>query len=354
MDRQSRGHPLEQSWTNLLRKDAKGGGEPKRRSWWSRKDPPAPSAAKQEPPNHDKDTTNIRSGSASAEYATNSLRSHLHACDHRLQANFMPSSQNGPNQGVVPAHDSGDNQIDAIPLSDQAAPKPPAPRKTAKSEGSVGSNLKKLSIDDRRGLPQPGSPPIAARTKRAAEPSGQIPEGETRPSKRAPPQSTLADDIQRKMTTNITAQKATDVGVKLEPGVLHLPKPLPSKALSQTSSDAALYTTNDDYLEPAGKMLLQPETRPITQDQLVNEVKGIYAGLVMVEKKCVEIDQQQSKTTNKLSDEQWQALIALHPTLLYEDHDFFLASLRPSKKCVEIDQQQSKTTNKLLAEQSKP
>jgi hypothetical protein len=30
---------------------------------------------------------------------------------------------------------------------------------------------------------------------------------------------------------------------------------------------------------------LQPATRPITQEQLVNEVKGIYAGLVMVEKK---------------------------------------------------------------------
>jgi hypothetical protein len=36
-------------------------------------------------------------------------------------------------------------------------------------------------------------------------------------------------------------------------------------------------------------MLRQPETRPITQEQLVNEVKDIYAGLVMVEKKCVEV-----------------------------------------------------------------
>jgi hypothetical protein len=36
-------------------------------------------------------------------------------------------------------------------------------------------------------------------------------------------------------------------------------------------------------------ILLQPETRPITQEQLVNEVKGIYAGLVMVERKCVEV-----------------------------------------------------------------
>lgn len=72
-------------------------------------------------------------------------------------------------------------------------------------------------------------------------------------------------------------------------------------------------------------MLLQPATRPISQEQLVNEVKGIYAGLVMVEKKCVEICQQQAQTTNKLSNEQWQALINLHRTLLHEHHDFFLA-----------------------------
>jgi hypothetical protein len=36
-------------------------------------------------------------------------------------------------------------------------------------------------------------------------------------------------------------------------------------------------------------LLLQPETRPITQEQLVNEVRGIYAGLVMVERKCIEV-----------------------------------------------------------------
>ncbi|KAK5344596.1 hypothetical protein LTR61_011635, partial [Exophiala xenobiotica] len=77
-------------------------------------------------------------------------------------------------------------------------------------------------------------------------------------------------------------------------------------------------------------MFLQPETRPISQEQLVNEVKGIYAGLIMVEKKCVEICQQQSQTTTKLSNEQWQALIALHRTLLHEHHDFFLASQHPT------------------------
>jgi hypothetical protein len=39
-----------------------------------------------------------------------------------------------------------------------------------------------------------------------------------------------------------------------------------------------------------------------------------------------QINQQQSSTTTKLSDEQWQALIALRRTLPHEHHDFFLAS----------------------------
>ncbi|KAJ1335839.1 protein SMG6 [Microdochium nivale] len=75
----------------------------------------------------------------------------------------------------------------------------------------------------------------------------------------------------------------------------------------------------------------QPETRPISQDQLVAEVKGIYAGLVMVESKCIEVDNaQSSQNDTKLNNEQWQALIALHRTLLHEHHDFFLASQHPA------------------------
>lgn len=80
-------------------------------------------------------------------------------------------------------------------------------------------------------------------------------------------------------------------------------------------------------------MIKQPETRPISQEQLVAEVKGIYAGLVMVESKCIEVDSAQSAQTDgtsKLNKEQWQALIALHRTLLHEHHDFFLASQHPS------------------------
>ena len=80
-------------------------------------------------------------------------------------------------------------------------------------------------------------------------------------------------------------------------------------------------------------IIKQPETRPISQEQLVAEVKGIYAGLVMVESKCIEVDNNQSSQTdpaNKLNNDQWQALIALHRTLLHEHHDFFLASQHPS------------------------
>ncbi|KAH8820615.1 hypothetical protein F5884DRAFT_56695 [Xylogone sp. PMI_703] len=78
-------------------------------------------------------------------------------------------------------------------------------------------------------------------------------------------------------------------------------------------------------------------TRPISQDQLVAEVKGVYAGLVMVEAKCIEIDKKQAALSKpdpsiqpKLNDEQWKALIELHRTLLHEHHDFFSASQHPS------------------------
>jgi hypothetical protein len=66
----------------------------------------------------------------------------------------------------------------------------------------------------------------------------------------------------------------------------------------------------------------------------VAEVKGIYAGLVMVEGKCIQVDAKHAAlareapagTQPKLNNEQWQALIALHRTLLHEHHDLFLAS----------------------------
>ena len=68
------------------------------------------------------------------------------------------------------------------------------------------------------------------------------------------------------------------------------------------------------------EMLLQPETPHLSHEQLVVEVKGIYAGLVMVEAKCIDIDKKQTAAAYKkdltqrvqVESDQWQYLIALH------------------------------------------
>lgn len=85
------------------------------------------------------------------------------------------------------------------------------------------------------------------------------------------------------------------------------------------------------------RLIREPKTRPVSQEQLVHEVKGIYAGLIMVEKKCIEVDSKQAMIAQgdpasqpRLNDEQWQALISLHRVLLHEHHDFLLASQHPS------------------------
>jgi hypothetical protein len=53
------------------------------------------------------------------------------------------------------------------------------------------------------------------------------------------------------------------------------------------------------------------------RSNFVPEAKGIYASLVMIEAKCVEVDDKQamlaqSGRQSKLNNEQWQAFIAPH------------------------------------------
>ena len=132
------------------------------------------------------------------------------------------------------------------------------------------------------------------------------------------------------------------------------------KGRDPSSDESSPPVDEPESPETEPEMLLQPETRPISQAQLVQshpyyfirrrqdesgltnkqvvEVKGIYAGLVMVEAKCIDIDERQSATAQErdplkrisLKDDQWQSLIALHKQLLHEHHDFFLASQHPS------------------------
>ena len=85
-------------------------------------------------------------------------------------------------------------------------------------------------------------------------------------------------------------------------------------------------------------LLLQPVTKSISAEQLRKELKSIYSGLVMVENKCKDVDQEQTRLAKEgnsgsrpaLSSKQWQALIALHKSLHHEYHDFFLASQHPA------------------------
>lgn len=116
------------------------------------------------------------------------------------------------------------------------------------------------------------------------------------------------------------------------------PPPKRHETKNPQSDDLRRSRTRGNERAIETKILSQPETRPISQDQLVAEVKGIYAGLVMIEGKCIQVDLKQAQlameaapgTQPVLKNEQYQALIALHRTLLHEHHDFFLASQHPS------------------------
>ncbi|KAK4119938.1 hypothetical protein N657DRAFT_244275 [Parathielavia appendiculata] len=127
-------------------------------------------------------------------------------------------------------------------------------------------------------------------------------------------------------TSKATYWRESSSGLVSKP--CHQPRSSPPPRLRR-ATPAAIPPVDDDSTD----IIKQPETHPISQEQLVAEVKGIYAGLVMVESKCIEIQIQQSSQTdpaNKLNNDQWQALTALHRTLIHEHHDFFLASQHPS------------------------
>jgi hypothetical protein len=75
-------------------------------------------------------------------------------------------------------------------------------------------------------------------------------------------------------------QDGTLVTASSQPGILKLTQEPQSRTFNHLSSNVASVSINNDYVEPEGKMLLQPETRPITQDQLVN---GMFTSRIFVD-----------------------------------------------------------------------
>ncbi|KAI8663476.1 EST1-DNA-bind domain-containing protein [Fusarium keratoplasticum] len=209
-------------------------------------------------------------------------------------------------------------KINAFNQSAQASIETDADRDNRKGhvgETSVPNNIAKS--DDTRGAKHQSPPPITS-SHALASPSNNRSQAHNDSDQERPHQNTskrrlrTPDDDPRSKTPSNEAQDTSRQTQGATAAHQSSPQPRPDE-------------------DNTSVMIPQPETRPISQDQLVAEVKGIYAGLVMVETKCIEVDNAQSSNTkSKLNNDQWQALIALHRTLLHEHHDFFLASQHPS------------------------
>ena len=68
-------------------------------------------------------------------------------------------------------------------------------------------------------------------------------------------------------------------------------------------------------------------TSTISEDTLLVECNRIYLNLENAERQCMAVDQ--ALIADPTRQEKWDALTALHRTLLYEHHDFLLASQHP-------------------------
>jgi hypothetical protein len=79
-------------------------------------------------------------------------------------------------------------------------------------------------------------------------------------------------------------------------------------------------------------LILEPDSRGISQEQLATEVKTIYNALTTLETKCIKVDKEQAIASQKgpIAANTWRVLIGIHRHLLNDHHDFFLASQHPS------------------------
>ncbi|KAL5325165.1 hypothetical protein ACEPPN_006288 [Leptodophora sp. 'Broadleaf-Isolate-01'] len=207
----------------------------------------------------------------------------------------------------------------ASPFRDSSASPPPRRSKARPTSGQYGSEKEKEMFDSR---PKPGNKQLWTEDTTPLSKSSFV-----------DPTNIASIQAQRSRAQALQPRQrksfpATTTQVSRNP---QSPQAGP-QILGRNSLIQSLPPREESY-----DIIMQPETRPISQEQLVAEVKGIYAGLVMVEAKCIEVDNKQATLAQadptsqpKLNNEQWQALIALHRTLLHEHHDFFLASQHPS------------------------
>lgn len=231
-----------------------------------------------------------------------------------------------------PAIGDGISAGSASPFRESSASPPPRRSKARPTSAPYGSNsdpdIRRSDMFDIQ-RPQPGSKQLW-REQDAPTPRPSFVDPKNVASIQA--NKVRAQALQPKSRKSLQSPQNSNANSRPPLATTTTPAILRNPTTNPTAQPPPAAPKDDTY-----DIILQPETRPISQEQLVAEVKGIYAGLVMVEAKCIEVDNKQATLAQadpsgqpKLNNEQWQALIALHRTLLHEHHDFFLASQHPS------------------------
>lgn len=108
------------------------------------------------------------------------------------------------------------------------------------------------------------------------------------------------EDTVRRIRKGQTYSGIKTLPRKPSPPKVHLVQRMPIRIGTLPEHAEGSHETDDepgdpcDQLDEEPELLLQPETRPISREQLVIEVKRIYSGLILVKSKCIEWDGKQS------------------------------------------------------------
>ncbi|KAK4958802.1 hypothetical protein LTR10_003599 [Elasticomyces elasticus] len=106
---------------------------------------------------------------------------------------------------------------------------------------------------------------------------------------------------------------------------------LPRPCTSSRSDAECIGLSNIPPKTQWPELILQPDSSPISEIQLANEGKNIYAGLVIVGSQCTHLDAAQASNCScKLDEGRWRALEALHRTSPYEHHGLLMAKAPPA------------------------
>ena len=105
--------------------------------------------------------------------------------------------------------------------------------------------------------------------------------------------------------------------------------PAPSKADHERPAPDLRHLYKN--VPPTGwAMERQPQTRPVTLDQLKTEIRAVYIGTVKVETLCRERIASYTQATAPITDEEWRGLVGLHKAAMHEFADFFFAAQHPA------------------------